>query len=137
VSVSSFQSDGKPFIVSTLRDITKRKLSEIALRESEAEFRALAEAMPQMVWITRPDGWNLYFSQQWVDYTGLTVEESLGHGWIKPFHPDDKKHAWDAWQRATATTGVYSIESRLRSAEGDYRWWLIRGVPQTDPKAPF
>ena len=38
--------------------------------------------MPQMVWITRPDGWNTYFSQQWMDYTGLTLEESLGHGWL-------------------------------------------------------
>lgn len=129
-----FDAAGVPlYMTGACVDITERKLSEMALRESEAEFRALAEAMPQMVWITRPDGWNVYFSQQWMDYTGLTLEESLGHGWIKPFHPDDKEHAWDAWQRATETIGIYSIESRLRSADGDYRWWLIRGVPQTDP----
>jgi PAS domain S-box-containing protein len=113
-------------------DITERKLAEVALRASEADFRALAESMPQMVWITRPDGWNQYFSQQWMDYTGLSLEETLGHGWNKPFHPEDQQRAWDAWQHATATAGVYSIESRLRRADGVYRWWLIRGVPQMD-----
>ncbi len=58
-----------------------RHQSEAALRLSEQEFRSLAEAMPQIVWATRPDGWNIYFNQQWVDYTGMTMEESYGHGW--------------------------------------------------------
>ncbi|MGI9166403.1 MAG: PAS domain S-box protein, partial [Pyrinomonadaceae bacterium] len=120
------------FLIPSASVITERKAAETALQESEAEFRALAEAMPQMVWITRPDGWNIYFSQQWMDYTGQTLEESLGHGWNKPFHPEDQQRAWDAWQHATATTGIYSIESRLRRVDGVYRWWLIRGVPQLD-----
>lgn len=128
-----FDAAGRPlYMTGACVDITDRKLSETARRESEAEFRALAEAMPQMVWITRADGWNLYFSQQWMDYTGLSLEESLGHGWNKPFHPEDQQGAWDAWQLATSTTGVYSVESRLRRADGIYRWWLIRGVPQKD-----
>jgi len=53
----------------------------------------------------------------------------LGHGWNKPFHPDDQQQAWDAWQKAIEETGIYSIESRLRHADGSYRWWLLRGVP--------
>ncbi len=118
--------------VVTLTDITERKRADEARRASEAEFRTLAEAMPQMVWITRPDGWNIYFSQQWMDYTGLTLEESLGHGWNKPFHPEDQQRAWDAWQHATATIDTYSLECRLRRADGIYRWWLIRGVPLQD-----
>jgi len=113
-------------------DITKSKLAEEALRASEEEFRTLAEAMPQIVWITRADGWNMYFNQQWMDYTGLTEEQSLGHGWNKPFHPDDQQRAWDAWQTAVDTVGVYSVEARLRRADGVYRWWLIRGVPLKD-----
>src|SRR5450755_4606332 len=96
------------------------------------DFRTLAEAMPQIVWITRPDGWNIHFNQQWMDYTGLTLEESLGHGWNKPFHPDDQQRAWDAWQHATQTIGVYTLACRLRRVDGVYRWWLIRGVPQRD-----
>ena len=54
-----------------------REKSEAALRLSEQEFRSLAEAMPQIVWATRPDGWTIYFNQQWVDYTGLTMEERV------------------------------------------------------------
>jgi PAS domain S-box-containing protein len=103
-----------------------------ALQASLGEFRSLAEAMPQIVWITRPDGGNVYFNHQWMDYTGLTLEESLGDGWNKPFHPDDQQRAWDAWRRATTTTGTYSIEIRLRRADGEYRWWLVRGVPLHD-----
>lgn len=115
--------------VGTCQDITERKRMEMALQDSEAEFRILAEAMPQIVWITRADGWNIYHNQQWMDYTGLTLEESLGHGWNKPFHPDDRQRALDAWQQATQETGIYSIEIRLRRADGAYRWWLIRGAP--------
>ncbi len=138
--------------VHTLVDVTERKAMETALQKarddleqrvierteqlahSEKEFRQLAEAMPQIVWITRADGWNIYFNQQWVDYTGLTLEESYGHGWNKPFHPDDQKRAWDAWQDAVTNNGTYSLECRLRKADGTYRWWLIRGVPVIDEK---
>jgi diguanylate cyclase (GGDEF)-like protein/PAS domain S-box-containing protein len=118
--------------VVTLTDITERKLAEKALSKSEEEFRTLAESMPQIVWITRADGWNIYFNQRWMDYTGLTLEESLGDGWNKPQHPDDRKVAWDAWQKSTATASIYSIESRLRRADGTYRWMLVRGVPLKD-----
>ena len=110
-------------------DITQQKEAKESLRESEYEFHMLAESMPQIVWVTRPDGWNIYFNQQWVDYTGLTLEESYGHGWNKPFHPDDQRRAWDAWENATKNNGTYSLECRLRRADGIYRWWLIRGVP--------
>jgi PAS domain S-box-containing protein len=114
------------------RDITDRNKAQEALSKSEKEFRLLAEAMPQIVWITRADGWNIYFNQQWVDYTGLTLEESYGHGWNKPFHPDDQQRAWDAWQDAVTNNASYSLECRLRRKDGLYFWWLIRGVPVID-----
>ena len=96
------------------------------------EFQLIAEAMPQIVWITRADGWNVYFNGQWVDYTGLSLAESYGHGWNKPFHPDDQQRAWDAWQNAVTNNAVYSLECRLRRKDGVYRWWLVRGVPVHD-----
>ncbi|PKN91154.1 MAG: hypothetical protein CVU44_20545 [Chloroflexi bacterium HGW-Chloroflexi-6] len=113
-------------------DITERKQMEDALRKSENEFRMLAESMPQMVWVCQPDGKNIYFNQHWVDYTGLTLDESYGDGWNKPFHPDDQPRAWEAWQSATKSLSEYSLECRLRRADGTYTWWLIRGVPLVD-----
>jgi PAS domain S-box-containing protein len=116
-------------------EMHRRHLEELvaertaALRLSEQEFRSLAESVPQIVWATRPDGWNIYFNQQWMDYTGMTLQESCGHGWNTPFHPEDKQRAWEAWQRATKFNEHYSLECRLRRADGLYRWWLIRGVP--------
>jgi PAS domain S-box-containing protein len=117
-------------MMGTVADITEQKRAEEALERSERDFRELAESMPQIVWATTVNGWNIYFNQQWVDYTGLTLEESYGEGWITPFHPDDRQRAWDAWKRATQYGDTYSLESRLRRADGVYRWWLIRGVPQ-------
>jgi len=99
------------------------------LEASEKEFRLLAEAMPQIVWITRADGYNIYFNQRWVEYTGLSLEESYGDGWNIPFHPEDKQMAWSAWLKAVEKRGDYSLECRLRRKDGIYRWWLIRGVP--------
>ncbi|MEO7189880.1 MAG: PAS domain S-box protein [Vicinamibacterales bacterium] len=113
------------------QDVTDRRHADESLRNSEAQFRTLAEAMPQMVWMTRPDGWNIYFNQRWVDYTGLSLEDSSGHGWNTPFHPDDRQRAWDAWQQAIADGG-YNVECRLRGADGGYRWMLVRGLPFRD-----
>jgi len=122
--------DGTPiYFISQIEDITARKRAEEALQTNERELRELADSMPQLVWTTSADGRNIYFNQQWMDYTGLTLEESYGEGWIKPFHPDDRQRAWDAWQRAVQRRDTYSLEGRLRRADGAYQWWLIRGVP--------
>ncbi|CAB3801751.1 Adaptive-response sensory-kinase SasA [Pararobbsia alpina] len=102
--------------------------------KSVIEFDTLAEAVPQIVWITGADGLNIYFNQQWEEYTGLTVEQGHGHGWNIPFHPDDRQRAWEAWKHAWQTDGVYSLECRLRRKDGAYRWWLIRGKALHDEK---
>jgi PAS domain S-box-containing protein len=123
-------STGKIIGVSKVaRDITERIQTARALQQREAEFRTLTEAMPQIVWATDAAGGNIYFNQRWTDYTGFTQEESRGDGWTKPFHPEDQPRAWAAWQKAVAGHGDYSLECRLRRADGVYRWWWILGAP--------
>lgn len=129
LQIEGMQSQDGQECRAVLLDITARRQVEAALRQSEEDFRSMAESMPQIVWVTRPDGGNIYFNQQWVDYTGLTQAESRGHGWHTPFHPDDKQRAREAWQQATQHNATYSLECRLRRADGAYRWWLVRGVP--------
>ncbi|CAM3506505.1 EAL and GGDEF domain-containing protein [Halomonas lysinitropha] len=128
----SLQYNGEPAELVLAHDITDRLRAEAALRNSEAEFRTLIESMPQIVWVTRPDGWHLQYNQHWFDFTGLTLEESLGHGWNPAFHPDDRQRAAERWQAATATGTPYEIEYRLRRADGAYRWMLGRALPLRD-----
>jgi two-component system, sensor histidine kinase and response regulator len=103
---------------------------QTAFASEQADFHKLAESLPQIVWITDADGKNIFFNQKWVEYTGLPLAESLGDGWNKPFHPDDRQRAWGAWQNAVTNNDTYSLECRLRRADGAYRWWLVRGAPQ-------
>jgi diguanylate cyclase (GGDEF)-like protein/PAS domain S-box-containing protein len=120
------------FVLAGFARESHRKRVEEELRKSEEQFHTLAEAMPPIVWMARPDGGNIYLSQKWTDFTGLTPEEGVGDGWAKPFHPDDRQPAFNAWQEARDTRGPLSIEIRLRRADGVYRWWLLQGVPQLD-----
>jgi PAS domain S-box-containing protein len=129
----AFGADGAvDFVVGTTRDITDRKRAEAGLRTSLDELQTLAEAMPQIVYVTRPDGWTVWLNQQWLDYTGLTLEESVGQGWIQAFHPEDAPRASIAWREAMATSRTFAMECRLRRADGVFRWWLIRCVPLRD-----
>ena len=102
------------------------------LRASEAEWRTLVETLPQIVWITRPDGYHVHFNHHWMDFTGLTLEESLGDGWNPPFHPDERPLARRLWAEATRTGEPYEIEYRLRRHDGVYHWMLGRALPLRD-----
>jgi PAS domain S-box-containing protein len=119
-------------VVGYSRDISARKQAEIALSQSEAELRTLVESIPQIVWITQPDGQHTHFNQQWLDYTGLTIEESLGGGWNAPFHPEDRTRAAERWQAAVESGELYDIEYRLRRSDGVYHWMLGRALPLRD-----
>ncbi len=126
-------AEGRAIGVSEIaRDVSEQRRAEATLRRSEEDFRLLTEAMPQIVFMTAPDGSAFYVNQQWTDYTGLASKEAYGHGWNTVFHPDDQQRAWEAWTRATAIGELYSIEARVRHVGGAYRWWLVRAVPLRD-----
>lgn len=113
-------------------DITRHVATETALRDSETKFRTIADAMPQMVWSTLPDGAHDYFNQQWYDFTGLAQGATHGDGWSEAFHPDDQPQAWALWRRSLDTGELYEVHYRLRHRSGQYRWTLGRALPVRD-----
>lgn len=106
---------------------TDRKLTA-----SEERFRVLADAMPQMVWSTLPDGYHDYYNARWYEFTGMPVGSTDGEEWNGMFHPDDQERAWALWRHSLATGEPYQIEYRLRAADGSYRWTLGRALPLRD-----
>ncbi len=115
-------------------DITERKLAEEIIIKVKDEFIMLAESMPQIVWVTAPDGMGVYLNNHWVELTGLTLEESNGMGWFKALHPDDHDSILNSFQNALVTKSPNTYECRFRDKEGDYFWYLVRAVPIFDEK---
>src|SRR5262249_21416263 len=125
--------DGK--IIGTFgvaRDITKLKLAEEALRESEQRWRNLTETLPQLVWSALPDGACDYFSTQWTEHTGVPESDLLGWRWMETLHPDDREPTRRLWTDSVAGRGPYDVEYRVRRRDGVYRWFKTRGVPIRD-----
>ncbi|MGV8856669.1 MAG: PAS domain-containing protein [Devosia sp.] len=116
-----------------LVDITDQRRTTAALAESELRFRTLADAMPQMVWTTLPDGYHDYYNARWYEFTGVPVGSTDGEAWNGMFHPDDQDRAWATWKTSLATGEPYEIEYRLRHHSGTYRWALGLALPMRDP----
>jgi PAS domain S-box-containing protein len=111
-------------------DVTENHTAAQALRESEAQFRTLAEAMRNHAWTARPDGFLDWFNGQVYTYSGATAGSLDGADWAKIVHPDDIAGAAERWGAALASGDPYEAEFRLRDAEGNYRWHIARAVPQ-------
>jgi PAS domain S-box-containing protein len=114
------------------RELDRRLKANLELKESEGRFRNLAEAMPQIVWMTRPDGYHEYYNRRWYEYTGMTPEQSIGWGWSDPLHRDDRERSQIRWQRSTDAGESYEIKYRFRRHDGEYRWFLGRAEPVRD-----
>ncbi len=110
-------------------DVTTTHEAVMALRESEGQFRTLAEAMPNHVWTSTPDGLLDWFNSQVYAYSGAKPGELDGAGWGAIVHPDDFPAAAERWSAALATGAVYEAEFRLRRADGVWRWHIARAVP--------
>ena len=113
-------------------DVTAEVQSQAALRESEAKFRTIADAIPQMVWTTRADGHHEYYNRQWYDFTGLPEGATDGTGWQQVLHPDDLQRTIEVWHHSLATGEPYQIEYRVRDRHNQYRWMLGRALPVRD-----
>lgn len=120
------------------RDITAMKQAEQALRsfeavrQSEQQFRLVAESMPQIVWTALPDGSVDYYNHRWTEYSGIPQQAGHNWGWKPVLHPEDEQRTVDAWKQAVQTQQLYECEHRIRRADGTFRWFLSRGLPLRD-----
>ena len=124
--------DGRARASFVAMEIGDQRRGEGALRESEARFRALTEAVPQLVWSCTAEGWCDYLSPHWVEYTGVPAEQHYGGGWLEAIHPDDRERVQEAWTAAMAGEQDYDVDYRLRRADGAYRWFRARSRAQRD-----
>jgi len=113
-------------------DITERKRNEEALHASEARYRELADAMPQIVYTALPDGTDDFVNRQWMRYTGLNIDTGLGQAWTSSLHPEDRERTLQRWAEARRTGSLFENEYRLLGADGTYRWHLSRAIPVPD-----
>ncbi|MDQ3414066.1 MAG: PAS domain S-box protein, partial [Verrucomicrobiota bacterium] len=148
IEVPALHADGHEFMIelsinriagvepamftATLRDITERQRAEVALRESELHFRALADNIPQLSWMTDATGAIFWYNQRWFDFTGTTLAQMEGWGWQAVNHPDHLPRILERWQASLAAGTNFEDTFPLRGADGEYRWFLTRAVPIRD-----
>jgi PAS domain S-box-containing protein len=116
-------------------DLIERKRAEGALLASERWFRQLADAMPQLLWTARPDGYVDYYNDQWYEFTGVSRNVFGNESWEPALHPEDLQRTRETWAAALAAGTPYNIEYRLWEARRSrWRWFVGRALPVRDPR---
>ncbi|WP_232283407.1 PAS domain-containing hybrid sensor histidine kinase/response regulator [Sphingomonas sp. PAMC 26617] len=118
-------------------DITDQKNAEVALRESEARFRTMADRAPVMMWVTDPDGFCTHLNARWYEFTGQAPGAGEGYGWLDAVHPEDRPSAERAFVSANTEQRDYRIEFRLRAADGVYRWTIDTAAARFDEAGQY
>lgn len=104
----------------------------IARLDTEAHLRAVADLVPDLLWRNDLSGNSSWYNRRWLDYTGQTMDEAAGDGWMEVVHPDDRRRAIDNYRRAIAGNRPLEHEVRLRGTDGLHRWFLVRAEPVRD-----
>ncbi len=131
-AIGEAQRDGTGTITrvqGALQDIAERKQAEEEVAFNEQRYRSLVEATTAIVWDAPASGEMLGDQRSWAAFTGQSVEEYRGSGWLQAIHPDDQAETAHAWAAAVASRTIYAVEHRLRARDHTYRDMLVRGVP--------
>jgi PAS domain S-box-containing protein len=130
--------DGRSLgVVASFYDVTAQREAQNALIESEIRFRTLADTAPVLIWMAGTDGLFSFFNRAWLEFTGRALEQELGSGWMESVHPDDHQRCVDVHRSGFEARQPFSMEYRLRRADGEYRWVLDNGVPRFDAEGGF
>jgi PAS domain S-box-containing protein len=125
--------NGKPLgVLGIVTDKTAHVLSERARRDSEDRFRQLADNIAQFAWMASARGTIYWFNRRWLDYTGMSLEQSVGQGWRAALHPEHAEPVLAKMAHCFETGEPWEDTFALRGAEGNYRWFLTRAVPIRD-----
>ena len=126
-----------PVLLATIRALLRGRAAEIALRESEARFRSMADSAPIMIWLGDRNGGAEWFSRSWVEFTGVAREEQTGDGWTALVHPDDIERVRREYEPRFQAREAFRMEVRVRRHDGQYRWILNSGTPRFDESGGF
>lgn len=135
--ITALEMEGRRYWLCVQQDVTEARRAERALRESEARFRVLAGTAPVMIWEADTANLGTWFNSRWLEFTGRPLEAELGTGWLAGVHPDDVARAAETCGAAFARREEFTMEFRLRRADGAYRWVLDHGIPRFSPDGAF
>ena len=119
------------------RFVEELHVSQIVLRESEDRFRLVANTAPVLIWMSGTDKRCTFFNQGWLSFTGRSLEQELGEGWVSGVHGDDLEHCLGTYSAAFDARTEFEMEYRLRRFDGAYRWLVDYGVPRFETDGTF
>lgn len=141
VKIKSANRQNKIAMLQLIDELKKenqiRLKTEESLKESEIHYRTLADNGQALIWTSGLDKKCNYFNQPWLDFTGRTLEQELGDGWVDGVHPDDLEHCIKTYVEAFDRREKFSMEYRIRHSSGEYRWILDDGTPRYNTKGEF
>src|SRR5208282_1058927 len=140
VILQKFDSDsGELEFVGAVTDITEQHKVETDLEaalatatESKDELRTIIDTIPALAWVANREGGSEYLNKRWLDYTGLSIEEAVGAGWLAAIHPDDIGMLSQRWKEIRDSADSGEVEARMKRFDGEYRWYLFRAAPLLD-----
>lgn len=127
--------DGIPIrLAGSAQDITEQSKATATIQASEERYRTLITATTAIVWSSPPSGAFDTFQPAWTAFTGQTVEQHMGWGWLDAIHPDDREMSAQAWAAAVKDRCTYQLEHKIRRADGEYRDMSARALPILEPE---
>ncbi len=116
------------------RNVSQQKRNQAELLESEARFRNITNALPQIVWMASPEGDIIFLNDRWQSYTGMPPDQGMGRAWTHAVHPDDIAATAAAWKKSLESGDPCDATFRIRRHDGQYRWHVAQSLPLRDAR---